>query len=106
MLICLLQVSLASLYPLTAGEIRDAVRSRFVVPPGGLALELERVMELVGGLLLRRRDGTYAFFHSTFRDWLMRREDNEGTKFLCELRYVVITMFSWFNGLWLNKIAC
>jgi hypothetical protein len=26
------------------------------------------------------------FFHPTFRDWLVKRPEGEGTKFLCDVR--------------------
>ena len=81
-----LSVCLASLYPLTADEIEDAVISRRVRPAGSsLTEELRRTLELVGGLLVHRHDGTYAFFHPAFREWLMRRDDSG--KFQCDVRY-------------------
>lgn len=79
----LLSVCLASLYPLTGDEIEDALISRRVRPVAS-GDELSRTLEQVGGLLVRRRDGTYSFFHPTFREWLMRR-DNVG-KFQCDVR--------------------
>ena len=81
----ILSVCLASLYPLTADEIEDAVMSRRVRGTGsGLADELRRMLELLSGVLVQRRDGTYAFFHPTFREWLMRRDDIG--KFQCDVR--------------------
>lgn len=80
-----LSVCLASLYPLTAEEIEDAVISRRVRLSGsGVGEELRRTLELTSGLLVRRRDGTYSFFHPTFREWLMRRDDSG--KFQCDVR--------------------
>jgi len=81
-----LSVCLASLYPLTVDEIEAAVTSRWVrvVGGGGLGDELRRTLSLLSGLLVRRRDGTYAFFHPTFREWLMRRDDTG--KFHCVVR--------------------
>ena len=81
----MLSVCLASLYPLTAEEMEDAVISRRVRLSGsGVSEELRRMLELVGRMLVRRRDGTYAFFHPTFREWLMRRDDSG--KFQCDIR--------------------
>jgi len=81
----MLSVCLASLYPLTVDEIEDAVTSRRVRSGStGLGEEMRRVLELVSGLLVHRRDGTYAFFHPTFREWLMRRDDTG--KFHCDVR--------------------
>lgn len=81
----ILSVCLASLYPLTADEIEDAVMSRRVRGAGsGLADELRRMLELMSGLLVQRHDSTYTFFHPTFREWLMRRDDIG--KFQCDVR--------------------
>ena len=33
-----------------------------------------------------RSDGSLMFFHPTFRDWLVKRPEGEGTKFLCDVR--------------------
>ena len=80
-----LSVCLASLYPLTGDEIEDAVMSRRVRASGGsLSDELRRTLELMSGLLVHQRDATYAFFHPTFREWLMRRDDK--SKFQCDVR--------------------
>jgi len=80
-----LSVCLASLYPLTAAEIEDAVISRRVHTSGsGPSDELRLMLELVNGLLVCQRDSTYAFFHPTFREWLMRRDDTG--KYQCDVR--------------------
>lgn len=41
---------------------------------------------MLSGFLVKRLDNTYMFFHPSFREWLMRRDDGESTKFLCDLR--------------------
>ena len=81
----ILNVCLASLYPLTLTEIGEAVNSGYthkLVPWD----EFLRRMELMSGLLVCRRDGAYMFFHPAFRDWLVRRDESDSTKFLCDLR--------------------
>lgn len=81
----MLSVCLASLYPLTADEIEDALISRRVRMTGSyVGDELRRTLNLVSGLLVRQRDSTYGFFHPTFREWLMRRDDPG--KFQCDVR--------------------
>ena len=81
----MLSICLASLYPLTAEEIEDALISRRVrLSCSGVGDELRRTLELMSGLLVRRRDGTYGFFHPTFREWLMCRDDCG--KFQCDVR--------------------
>jgi len=80
-----LSVCLASLYPLTGDEIEDTVISRRVRSnSSSICDEFRRMLELINGLLVRRRDGTYAFFHPTFREWLMHRDDTG--KFYCDVR--------------------
>jgi len=81
----MLSICLASLYPLTAEEIEDALISRRVrLSSSGICDELRRTLELMNGLLVRRPDGTYSFFHPTFREWLMCRDDCG--KFQCDVR--------------------
>jgi hypothetical protein len=43
-------------------------------------------MAVLAGFLYRRKDGTYMFFHPAFREWLIRRDDTDSNKFLCDLR--------------------
>lgn len=81
-LIC---VCLASLYPLTLDELRDVMSARFVKLSGGLA-DFDKTIEQLAGLLVKRRDGTLVFFHPTFREWLVRRDDMSNAKFLCDTR--------------------
>lgn len=42
--------------------------------------------KLLSGFLVKRLDNTYMFFHPSFREWLIKRDENEATKFLCDLR--------------------
>jgi len=35
---------------------------------------------------VKRLDNTYMFFHLSFREWLLRRDEGENIKFLCDLR--------------------
>lgn len=41
---------------------------------------------MLSGFLVKRLDNTYMFFHPSFREWLIRRDEGESTKFLCDLR--------------------
>ncbi|OXU24414.1 hypothetical protein TSAR_008506 [Trichomalopsis sarcophagae] len=81
----LLGVCLAALYPLTLPEIFYSVNSlnnNFVVSWEDF---LQR-FKMLSGFLVKRLDNTYMFFHPSFREWLMRRDEGESTKFLCDLR--------------------
>lgn len=44
------------------------------------------IVQLLSGLLIKRLDNTYMFFHPSFREWLIRRDEGESNKFLCDLR--------------------
>lgn len=44
------------------------------------------LFQLLSGLLVKRLDNTYMFFHPSFREWLIRRDEGESRKFLCDLR--------------------
>ncbi|KAJ8680121.1 hypothetical protein QAD02_015908 [Eretmocerus hayati] len=81
----LLGVCLAALYPLTLPEIFYSVNSLnrdFVITWEDF---LQR-FKMLSGFLVKRLDNTYMFFHPSFREWLMRRDEGESTKFLCDLR--------------------
>ncbi|XP_018334493.1 protein TANC2 isoform X3 [Agrilus planipennis] len=81
----ILSVCLAALYPLTLIEIYYSVNSLLVDTFLPWEEFLQR-FKLLSGFLVKRLDNTYMFFHPSFREWLIRRDDNESTKFLCDLR--------------------
>ncbi|XP_017783609.1 PREDICTED: protein TANC2 isoform X2 [Nicrophorus vespilloides] len=81
----ILSVCLAALYPLTLLEIYYSVNSLLVDTFLPWDEFLQR-FKLLSGFLVKRLDNTYMFFHPSFREWLIRREDNENSKFLCDLR--------------------
>lgn len=116
----ILSVCLAALYPLTILEIYYSVNSlkveefvswevflqRFKVRPrifhSKIIIFIIRFLflQLISGLLIKRLDNTYMFFHPSFREWLMRRDDTESKKFVCDLRldiyyiyYIIILLY-------------
>ncbi|XP_041979704.1 protein TANC2 isoform X2 [Aricia agestis] len=81
----ILSVCLSALYPLTLVEIYYSVNSLLVdtfMPWEEFCLRFESLSDF----LVKRIDNTYMFFHPSFREWLIRRDDNESPKFLCDLR--------------------
>ncbi|XP_061400176.1 protein TANC2-like, partial [Musca vetustissima] len=81
----ILNVCLAALYPLTLNEIYYtvcAMKTDEVMPWD----EFLQRFKLLDGFLIKRIDNTYMFFHSSFREWLIRRDEGESTKFLCDFR--------------------
>ncbi|KRT83725.1 Ankyrin repeat-containing protein, partial [Oryctes borbonicus] len=81
----ILSVCLSALYPLTLLEIYYSVNSLLVDRFLPWTEFLQR-FKLLSGFLVKRLDNTYMFFHPSFREWLIRRDENESTKFLCDLR--------------------
>ena len=83
----ILGVCLAALYPLTSQDIFMTINSgftqRFITWD-----DFCQRMGVLSGFLFRRRDNTFMFFHPAFRDWLIRRDETDSPKFLCDLRWV------------------
>ncbi|XP_043290037.1 protein TANC2 isoform X2 [Venturia canescens] len=81
----LLGVCLAALYPLTLTEMYYSVNSLYTDQFVSWEDFLQR-FKMLSGFIVKRLDDTYMFFHPSFREWLMRRDEGESTKFLCDLR--------------------
>lgn len=81
----ILSVCLAALYPLTLLEIYYSVNS-LAVDTFLTWNEFLQKFKLLSGFIIKRLDNTYMFFHPSFREWLIRRDVNESSKFLCDLR--------------------
>lgn len=83
----ILNICLAALFPLTAEELYETLnagRTSDFITWEDFSQRLITLREL----LHLRKDNTYMFFHPAFREWLIRRDDSENTKFLCDLRSV------------------
>ncbi|XP_063220744.1 protein TANC2 [Bacillus rossius redtenbacheri] len=81
----ILGVCLAALYPLTLLEIYYSVcalQAHAFLPWD----EFLHRFKMLSGLLVKRQDNTHMFFHPSFREWLMRRDEAESCKFVCDLR--------------------
>ncbi|XP_069967307.1 protein TANC2 isoform X2 [Bactrocera oleae] len=81
----ILNVCLAALYPLTLNEIYYTICAMKTDEVLSWDEFLQR-FKLLDGFLIRRIDNTYMFFHSYFREWLIRRDEGESLKFLCDFR--------------------
>uniref|UniRef100_A0A1B6I3A2 RING-type domain-containing protein n=2 Tax=Homalodisca liturata TaxID=320908 RepID=A0A1B6I3A2_9HEMI len=81
----ILSICLAALYPLTLLEIYYSVNALCTTEFLTWEEFLQR-FKLLSGLLVKRLDNTYMFFHPSFREWLIRRDDGESNKFICDLR--------------------
>lgn len=81
----ILNIALASLYPLTAEEIYQSVNSGYLHRYVDWE-DFSQRLDILSHCLVRRQDSTYMFFHPAFREWLIRRDENNSAKFLCDLR--------------------
>jgi hypothetical protein len=82
----ILGVCLATLYPLKKEEIFEAINSGFTQRYISWEDFCHR-LEVLSRFIHERKDKTYMFFHPAFREWLIRRDDSDNPKFLCDLRY-------------------
>lgn len=81
----MLSVCLATLAPLTLPDIFYTLNALNVNEP----LEWDEFLQnfnMLSGFLVKRSDLTYMFFHPSFREWLIRRDEGESAKFLCDMR--------------------
>lgn len=81
----ILNVCLASLYPMTLQEIFYSISSLKTDDHLQWDEFLQR-FKLLDGFLVKRLDNSYMFFHPSFREWLMRRDEKESNSFLCDFR--------------------
>ncbi|RXM30214.1 Protein TANC1 [Acipenser ruthenus] len=81
----ILNVTLASLHPMTDEQIFQAITAGCL--NGELDWEdFQQRMEGLSCFLIKRRDKTHMFCHPSFREWLVWRSDGESTDFLCDPR--------------------
>ncbi len=93
-----MNICLASLYPLTEMEIFETLNAGYLHRYVEWEDFLQR-MDVVSMFLLPRKDAAFMYFHPSFREWLIRREESDSAKFLCDLRFVVkLTSQSWFSN--------
>ncbi|KAH9514291.1 Protein tanc2, partial [Bulinus truncatus] len=81
----ILGICLAALYPLSLEDIFMTANSGFTQKYISWEDFIQRT-NILSGFLYRRQDNTYMFFHPAFREWLIRRDETDSPKFLCDLR--------------------
>ncbi|XP_066432088.1 protein TANC1 isoform X2 [Eleutherodactylus coqui] len=81
----ILNLSLASLHPMTDEQIFQAINAGSVYGEHNWK-DFQQRMELLSCFLIKRRDKTRMFCHPSFREWLVWRADGESAQFLCEPR--------------------
>ncbi|KAM9346470.1 protein TANC2 [Symphorus nematophorus] len=82
----LLNVTVASLHPLTDQQLFEVVNAGALT--GGTLHWAEFVhrLEQLSSFLVRRNDGSRMLNHASFREWLMWREEGQDDRFLCDPR--------------------
>uniref|UniRef100_A0A8C4IED3 Tetratricopeptide repeat, ankyrin repeat and coiled-coil containing 2a n=1 Tax=Dicentrarchus labrax TaxID=13489 RepID=A0A8C4IED3_DICLA len=82
----LLNVTVASLHPLTDQQLFEVVNAGAL--NGGTLHwgEFAHRLEQLSSFLLRRNDGSRMLNHASFREWLMWREEGQDDRFLCDPR--------------------
>ena len=81
----ILNTALASLYPLTDEQLFEAINAG-CVDSYITWDDFQQRLESVKSFLCLRKDKMRMFYHPSFREWLVRREDGESPKFLCDHR--------------------
>ncbi|TDH03510.1 hypothetical protein EPR50_G00163540 [Perca flavescens] len=82
----LLNVTVASLHPLTDQQLFEVVNAGTLT--GGTLHwgEFVHRLEQLSSFLVRRSDGNRMLNHASFREWLMWREEGQDDRFLCDPR--------------------
>lgn len=82
----LLNVTVASLHPLTDQQLFEVVNSGAVAGGSLPWTEFAQRVDQLSPFLMRRGDGSRMLNHSSFREWLMWREEGQDDRFLCDPR--------------------
>uniref|UniRef100_A0A3P8TYL1 Tetratricopeptide repeat, ankyrin repeat and coiled-coil containing 2 n=1 Tax=Amphiprion percula TaxID=161767 RepID=A0A3P8TYL1_AMPPE len=82
----LLNVTVASLHPLTDQQLFEVVNAGAVIGGTLQWAEFSQRLEQLSSFLLRRSDGSRMLNHASFREWLMWREEGQDDRFLCDPR--------------------
>uniref|UniRef100_A0AAX7T3J4 Tetratricopeptide repeat, ankyrin repeat and coiled-coil containing 2a n=1 Tax=Astatotilapia calliptera TaxID=8154 RepID=A0AAX7T3J4_ASTCA len=82
----LLNVTVASLHPLTDQQLFEVVNAGTLAGGSLEWAEFSQRLEQLSSFLLRRSDGSRMLNHTSFREWLMWREEGQDDRFLCDPR--------------------
>ncbi|XP_033624485.1 protein TANC1-like isoform X2 [Asterias rubens] len=81
----ILNIALASLYPLPDLLVLDVMNAGYITTYVEKE-DFKQRIEMVSSFLCFRKDGTRMFYHPSFREWLIRRDEGESVKFMCDHR--------------------
>ncbi|XP_047428283.1 protein TANC2-like isoform X2 [Mugil cephalus] len=82
----LLNVTVASLHPLTDQQLFEVVNAGALTGGTLQWAEFAQRLEQLSSFLLCRSDGSRMLNHASFREWLVWREEGQDDRFLCDPR--------------------
>ncbi|XP_054615123.1 protein TANC2 isoform X3 [Dunckerocampus dactyliophorus] len=82
----LLNVTVASLHPLTDQQLFEVVNAGTLTGGAIQWAEFLQRLEQLSPFLLQRTDGSRMLNHTSFREWLVWREEGQDDRFLCDPR--------------------
>ncbi|XP_077590698.1 protein TANC2 isoform X2 [Stigmatopora nigra] len=82
----LLNVTVATLHPLTDNQLFEAINAGALTGGAMQWAEFTQRLEQLFPFLQRRSDGSRMLNHTSFREWLVWREDGQDDRFLCDPR--------------------
>ncbi|XP_077390974.1 protein TANC2 isoform X2 [Festucalex cinctus] len=82
----LLNVAVAALHPLTDQQLFEVINAGTLTGGAMQWSEFMQRLEQLLPFLLQRADGTRMLNHTSFREWLVWREEGQDDRFLCDPR--------------------
>ncbi|XP_061604448.1 protein TANC2 isoform X2 [Phyllopteryx taeniolatus] len=82
----LLNVTVATLHPLTDQQLFEAVNAGSLTGGAMQWVEFMQRLEQLFPFLIQRTDGSRMLNHTSFREWLVWREEGQDDRFLCDPR--------------------
>ncbi|XP_043955304.1 protein TANC2-like isoform X3 [Gambusia affinis] len=94
--LALLNVTVASLHPLTDQQLFEVVNAGCLSGETFQWEEFTHRLDQLSSFLLLRSDGSRMLNHASFREWLVWREEGQDDKFLCDPRSGHTLLAFWF----------
>ncbi|XP_061701795.1 protein TANC2 isoform X2 [Syngnathoides biaculeatus] len=82
----LLNVTVATLHPLTDQQLFEAINAGTLTGGAMQWVEFMQRLEQLFPFLMQRTDGSRMLNHTSFREWLVWREEGQDDRFLCDPR--------------------
>ncbi|XP_037111460.1 protein TANC2 isoform X1 [Syngnathus acus] len=82
----LLNVTVATLHPLTDQQLFEVINAGALTGGAMQWAEFKQHLEQLSPFLLQRSDGSRMLNHTSFREWLVWRDEGQDNRFLCDPR--------------------